>query len=416
MRAVVAAGLVLLSMPGGAQAAKICPKPDYPGSGYYQYLTVTGASCAEATKQVSAYTRCRRRDGLDGRCQGKVRGYRCHEKRESIPTEFDGRVVCTKDGARVVHYYQQNVSGVASVARAPACFGAAARDAVHPCSNPALRLAALPGARSALLTPNAPCAPTEVIGDTARLASGSLVVCEFGTPAARATRTVALLGDSHAMAWRAAVAGMLKQYHWHGIDLLRSHCAFSSAVKHLPRADAVGCRRHNVRVRDWLTAHPVVSAVVTAHQSGGSPFVRFRGLSNFQTQVAGFASAWSALPPSVTQVFAIRDNPDMASAEATAACVRRARSHGRAPGRACSEPRSQALLRDPFAEAVRRLRSPRYAVASLTRFFCGPRRCFPVVGGALVYKDGHHLSRVFSESLGPYLARRVGAILIASAG
>jgi hypothetical protein len=287
---------------------------------------------------------------------------------------------------------------------------------LHPCANPALRLVARPSARAVLLEPNAPCTPTDTIGAPGRLASGALTVCEFGTPAARARRTVALLGDSHAMAWRAAVAGALKRLHWHGIDLLRSHCAFSTAVKRLARADAIGCRRHNVRVTRWLAAHPEVTAVITAHQSGGSPFARFPGLSNFETQVAGFASAWSALPPSITRVFAIRDNPDMHSAGVTARCIRHAQRRGRAPGPSCALPRSQALLPEPFAGAARKLRIARYRVVRLTHFFCGPRRCFPVIGGARVYKDGHHLSRVFSASLGPYLARRLRAILVASTG
>jgi hypothetical protein len=38
---------------------------------------------------------------------------------------------------------------------------------------------------------------------------------------------------------------------------------------------------------------------------------------------------------------------------------------------------------------------------------CNRRKCFPVVGGALVHKDTHHLTRVFARTLGPFLLRRV---------
>jgi hypothetical protein len=51
------------------------------------------------------------------------------------------------------------------------------------------------------------------------------------------------------------------------------------------------------------------------------------------------------------------------------------------------------------------MRSPQVRSVDLTPFFCDRRRCFPVVGGALVYKDAHHLTRVFSASLGPFLLR-----------
>ncbi len=36
---------------------------------------------------------------------------------------------------------------------------------------------------------------------------------------------------------------------------------------------------------------------------------------------------------------------------------------------------------------------------------CSTRLCFPVVGGALVYKDATHLTAVFAKTLSPYLDR-----------
>ena len=42
---------------------------------------------------------------------------------------------------------------------------------------------------------------------------------------------------------------------------------------------------------------------------------------------------------------------------------------------------------------------------------CDARRCFPVVGGALVHKDEHHMTTVFARTLWPYLARRVDRLV-----
>ena len=53
----------------------------------------------------------------------------------------------------------------------------------------------------------------------------------------------------------------------------------------------------------------------------------------------------------------------------------------------------------------------------MTPFFCSRHRCLPVVGGALVYRDGHHLTTVFSTTLGPFVLRRVQSLMAAwSAG
>jgi hypothetical protein len=56
------------------------------------------------------------------------------------------------------------------------------------------------------------------------------------------------------------------------------------------------------------------------------------------------------------------------------------------------------------------MRSDRVRVVDLTHFFCGRQRCCPVVGGALVYKDAHHLTRVFSATLGPSLLPTVNRL------
>ena len=47
----------------------------------------------------------------------------------------------------------------------------------------------------------------------------------------------------------------------------------------------------------------------------------------------------------------------------------------------------------------------------MTDLFCDARRCFPVIGGALAYKDSNHLTRVFVESAGPVLERRIDELM-----
>lgn len=300
----------------------------------------------------------------------------------------------------------------ASAAAQPDCFAAAARDPDAPCHNPALRMAARPSLTRSLVTPSYPCRITDQIGHWDRRAEGALTVCEFGVPADRAWRTAALLGDSHAMAWRAAVNGTLRGLGWHGVDLTRSHCSFSAATRVLEDPEEIeGCQRFNRRVVKWLRAHDEVSAVFIAHQTGGSPYFPIGRRSAFASQVYGLRLAWRSLPESVEQVFVIRDNPVNHNGYAVQRCITRARKAGHTPGVFCARPRGRALRRDPHEVVVRRLDDPRFVLADLTRFMCGAARCFPVVGGARVTKDGTHLTRVFSASLAPYLTRLVRAAL-----
>jgi hypothetical protein len=64
-----------------------------------------------------------------------------------------------------------------------------------------------------------------------------------------------------------------------------------------------------------------------------------------------------------------------------------------------------------MAVAAARVRAHRVQVIDLTRVFCGDRRCYPVIGGALAFKDSHHLTAIFSATLGPLVERRLEALM-----
>src|SRR4051794_12549668 len=81
--------------------------------------------------------------------------------------------------------------------RAIPCFGAAARDAAKPCHNPVLDYSARPTPSWAPLELNSPCHPIS----STRLPR----VCWFAHRKKGSSATVALVGDSHASAYRSAV-------------------------------------------------------------------------------------------------------------------------------------------------------------------------------------------------------------------
>ena len=56
------------------------------------------------------------------------------------------------------------------------------------------------------------------------------------------------------------------------------------------------------------------------------------------------------------------------------------------------------------------------SVFDMTKFFCDRHRCFPVIGGALVHKDTDHLTTTYSQTLGPFLLKRIDALLRAKRG
>ena len=58
---------------------------------------------------------------------------------------------------------------------------------------------------------------------------------------------------------------------------------------------------------------------------------------------------------------------------------------------------------DPAQAAARA--GGRVRLIDLSRRFCDAGRCYPVIGGAYVYRDFNHMNPVFNSTLGPHLLR-----------
>jgi hypothetical protein len=266
---------------------------------------------------------------------------------------------------------------------APKCVGAAARDPERRCADTSRRVTPTP--EQAAITPNVACERDAVAG-----------ACTYG--ARHPVATVALLGDSPAAHWRAALESVAKARRWRVIEFARPHCPFSFARPAASEAGASECVPFNRGVLQWLAANPSVSTVFVSNNARLAMARRGRDY-----KLDGAERALKALPASVTRVVVLRDTPTVYLK--TPACIRRAVKRKRAPGPACAIPRRRALVSDPTALAAQRLG---HGVIDLTPFFCSTRRCFPVVGGVLVHKDQDHLTQRFSRTLAPFLGRALG--------
>lgn len=282
----------------------------------------------------------------------------------------------------------------------PACFGAASRDTTRPCNNLALERMVVPTPLVAKATENAPC---DIVDRGARLR-----VCRFGAPGPEPA-TVALVGDSHASAWRAAVDGVATRRGWRAVSLTYTGCPFSRAVRDVPQPARGRCEQFRREAFAWLRDHPEISTVVTVALAGGSGVVTEGGESQFAAAQQGYREAWRGLPDSVKHIVVIRDNPK-AGAGADE-CVQDAVDAGRPAGRACAIPRDEALDPDPQVAAAQTSGDLRVRVVDLTDRFCDARECFPVVGGALVHRDQDHVNPIFGATLGPALDEKLPSTL-----
>jgi hypothetical protein len=276
------------------------------------------------------------------------------------------------------------------------CYGAAARDAAHPCVNAKLRYRVDPRPALAARERGAPCAREP--------ADGFAVPCAFGVAGRRARRTFALIGDSHAAHWRAGLAVMARALRWRGVTLARTSCAFSTATKVLVEPVRSQCVKWNAELVPYLRSHPQISIAIISAHDGGS-VVAPHGVPEFQAEVDGYEQAWESLPKSIKHIIVIRDDPHMLGT--TMRCVQQAMNNHQNAGQACKVARDSALPPDPEAVAAKHITKRHVQLVDLTRLMCSTKWCYPVVGGVLVHKDIHHYSRVESTLLGPFVLRRV---------
>ena len=273
----------------------------------------------------------------------------------------------------------------------PRCFGAASSDPDTRCVNRALRTSVVPTPVAAAKLDNSRCS---------RLPGRDLVrPCAFGVPAGGARQTFAVVGDSHAAHWRAALDVVARDKRWHGVSISRTGCPFSRATKLLVEPQRSQCRSWNDTIPRWFLDHPEIHTVFVAAISGTRVVVP-SGQTQRSAQVRGFEGALrSKIAAGKAAVIALTNNPDLIAISRQADA-----------GNACAVARDRAIRFDPQEAAARRIGAPRAQVVNLNDALCGPRRCRPVIGGALAYKDIHHFTRIFATTLGPLLERRIDAL------
>ena len=274
------------------------------------------------------------------------------------------------------------------------CFGAAARDRAQPCRNPELRLAVEPPPERAAATLDPYC-------DTRVKVPVS--VCAFGASPDAATATFALIGDSHVAAMKTALEVLTLAKRWRGLSMVVPACPATQATPILPTpARSEACARFNRNVLTWLARQPDVQTVfLSTHTT--SEVKPADGMTMEETARAGYRAEIAALLRVVERVAVIRDTP--VEPPGHLQCIQRAVAAGRTPGAACARSRRLAVQPDPLAAAARDMRSGRVRLIDLTSQVCNVRRCFPVVGGALVHRDATHVTPAFSATLGPFILR-----------
>lgn len=280
-------------------------------------------------------------------------------------------------------------SALTASAEHPECFGAMSmRPGAHctPSSNPRLYPAFAKsdahGVESGSCTGGSPLA---------RISDG--VSCLYGDP--KGAKTIVVTGDSHARQWVPAYDELAKSRHMRLITYVHPSCPTArTLVRTKDGIDQACAAWVRGAIAEIVSLRPAI--VVDAALVPEGYTVAGFGVEPPAVQTAAHRDALSAFVRAGAKVVVMADTPYQP--RDVPDCVARHPS-GDSPD--CEARRAGGLdgRTQPLVTAAAAV--PGTTVVDLSSYLCTKTVCPIVIGGVIVYKDRHHLTKTYSESLEP---------------
>jgi hypothetical protein len=226
--------------------------------------------------------------------------------------------------------------------------------------------------------------------------SPKLSPCNYGP--ADAGFNIAVVGDSHGFEWANAVLPLAQKNKW-GLSINWSAgCGILEPgpdIGHIGDSeDSASCTAWEKSAINHIVTDPKINVVVMSaftqkFTHGGSPI-----MSGIQQ---GYKDAFTRILASGKQIIVVADTP--LPKENVPECL----AATKVTIDPCTTPLSYALNDDPMTDAAKSISNPNIQVVDLHSVFCDTV-CHSVVGGVPAYKDGHHLTTPFLQTLAPVFA------------
>ena len=206
--------------------------------------------------------------------------------------------------------------------------------------------------------------------------------------------TIAIVGDSHAGEWFPAFDVLARQRGWKLVPYVKLSCPFIDLrVRHIAlKREYTECAAWRENVIALLVAQPADLTVVAMSHRGIFPWLAED--SGVESESSGIARAIERIPgPHVMMVDTPRTSVEIPG------CI----AAHLEDVRACAIPRDTAFTRLFGAREARVAELTGAGLIDLIPAVCLAMPCQVVRDGMIIYRDNHHLTATFSESLAPAL-------------
>ena len=216
--------------------------------------------------------------------------------------------------------------------------------------------------------------------------NAKLMECSYGVTE-NPEHVLALVGGSHSGHWFPALEEIAEELNMR-IDVYnKDACRFTNGDFDGLLTEA--CMTWNDQLHQRLMEDPPDLIFTTAN------------VNSKATVPQVYIDKWKQFE-GVTDIFAVRDNPRMKFDPTL--CLDDSTVED------CSVPRSEALAAVAPWENTEGIPG-NVTFADMSEYFCTDDLCSPVVGNVLVYRDNHHLTTLYSKTMGPALKEHLEPVL-----
>ncbi|MGN6404889.1 acyltransferase family protein [Sinomonas sp.] len=213
--------------------------------------------------------------------------------------------------------------------------------------------------------------------------------CSMDKAGSAASKTIVVVGDSHAEQWMSALEPVAQQHGWRVVALLLGGCIYTPSVQ----TPNTACNSFNSQVSSYLASNPPTAVFMVGTVAAPS--------SSAETLTPGLDATVSSLTSKGVDVVAVRDNPRFTFNMAD--CVVR---NGAASSECSPSLASVLAPQDPLA-AFAAQHTDRFTAIDMTDLICPDAVCAGVIGNTYVYLDDNHLTKTYAATMSAMLGERL---------
>lgn len=218
-----------------------------------------------------------------------------------------------------------------------------------------------------------------------------------------ATKTIMLVGDSHAQHWSGAVDVMSQKQGWRWILLTKPSCRFGGPSE----TRGSECEQFNNAAAQYVLEHNPDAVITLGSFSVLGEDEAGRSPAEQEYIVPAYEQGVRPLLEAGIPVIGLRDTPRFVNSPPE--CVDR---YGEQSAK-CQVPVEELLAKDSPLQALEQSGTlgENFSTMDMTDLLCPEGICKPVIGNVLAYMDESHLTGVFARSAATEFERRFLAAL-----